>query len=331
MKKMVCALALALAAAVAAPNAALAAPPPMETKLIIASYAVDKPTVLPGKACMLTFKLKNTNGKQFARNITVTANPSDSALLCEKANTLYIPRLDPGKSVACKFVLKAAAVASPGVHTVAVDVKYEDGKGMPLSLQGSLPIEVSSPPPAPSPVRLLAGTPEVLPADAGEPVTVKLDAHNLGHDKLCNLAATAEGSHLKLLKDAYGGNLESGQSTTLELTLGFDATVAAAVKQSDAWKDVKPGDASPVLEYPAKLVLTYEDATGKQYSQTVDFAAKANIPRPDEPVYSVPEKQAAQGPTPDVTGWVVAGLAVVLAACVCMLALWRARRRRDAQ
>lgn len=329
MKKIVAALAVALAAALTAPSA-LAAPPPMETKLIISSFETDKASILPGEDCTLTFVLKNTNGKQYARNITVTVIPSDGALLCDNTDMLYILRLDPGKASSCSFELKAGVAATPGIHTVAVDIKYEDGGGMPHSLQGSLPIEISAP--EPSPARLLANAPEALPADAGEPVKVKLDAHNLGKDKIYNLSATAEGSHLKLLKDAYGGNLESGQSATLELTLGFDSSVAEAVKNADGWKNTKPGDAPPVLEYPAKLTLRYEDASGMEYTQTLEFTAKANIPKPDEPSYAVTGKQAAAvGPAPDITGWVVAGLALVLAACVCALALWRTRKRRDAR
>jgi hypothetical protein len=329
MKKTFTVLFAAFLLAAFAPMPALAAPPPMETKLIVDSFRTDKPAALPGESCTLTIRLRNTNAKQYARNITVTARPADGALLCVEKNTLYIGRLNAGKAAECAFTLKAAATAEAGVHMVALGIKYEDGNGMQLDLQAEAPVEVAEPGlPAP---RMLADIPEAPAADADAPVTVKTQVHNLGRGTLYNLSATASGAHLKLVKNDYGGNLESGQSMALELVMAFDDGVKEAVKKSDAWKGVKPGGPAPVLEYPARLTLTYEDESGREYTQTLDFPAKANIPRPDEPAYAVPAQQAAKASAPDVTGWVVAGIALVAAACAVALALWKARGRRDAR
>lgn len=327
MKKTLAVLFTALLLAALAPAAAYAAPP-METKLIVDSFRLDKPSALPGESCTLTIRLRNTNPKQYARNITVTARPSDAALLCVEKNTLYVARLNAGKTTECAFALKAAEGAQAGAHIVAFDIRYEDNNGMQLSLQAEAPVEVSAPA---QPARLLAGIPEAPSADAGAPIAVKTEVHNLGRGTLYNLSATASGAHLKLVKGDFGGNLESGQSMALELVMAFGDDVKEAVKKSDAWKGVKPGGAAPALEYPAKLTLTYEDESGREYTQTLDFQAKANVPRPDEPAFSVPGRQAAGTPAPDITGWIVAGITLVAAACAVMLALWKARKRRDAR
>ena len=324
MKKLLMALVVLLSIGMLYSDGALASPPPMETKLIVESYELDKTAVPAGESCTLQFTIKNTNQKQFAQNITVWIKPLDGAFLPEGKNTLYIPKLDKGNAVTCAFGLKAALTAVPGTHAIEVQIKYEDGKGTALTVQTELMIESAQPAQT---VRIRADVPESSPANAAEPVTVKVDVHNLGKVTLYNLSALAKGGQLKMIKDVYSGNLESGQSKTLEIIMGFDASVAEDVKMSDAWKSVKPGGQEPMKEYSAELLLTYEDASGKEYNQRLAFTAKANVPKPEEPVYAVPDKQVAAAPAPDITGWVVAGVALVAMVGAILLALWKARKR----
>lgn len=329
MKKLIFALALLLAGVPALSGAALAAPPPMETKLILEACKLDADTVTPGAGFTLSFNLRNTNKKQLARNITVSVSCADGAVMTVGGGMQYLAQLAQGAVHTFSVPLKAAAAAAAGVHAVGVAVKFEDGGGMPLNLETSIPIEITVPPEAPQAPRLRTDTPEALPAGAADPVTVKVEARNLGRGKLYNLIASARGERLKLVRDDYGGNLDSGGSIALEVVLAFDAGVAEDIRKSDAWKSVKPGEAAPTLDYPSELLLSYEDEAGRQYTDTVAFTARANVPRPDEPTYDVPAaaEQGKNNAAPDLTGWIVAAVAAVALAGAALLALWRARKR----
>ncbi len=331
MKKLIAVLLAALFAVTLSTPAFAAPPPSMQIRLIVASYKLDGDALTPGTAGKLLVTLRNTHNKSYVRNITVVTASADSALLCQGRNQWYLPRLDAGKSTGVSIALKAVENAAAGVHTLTLDIRYEDAKGMEGTMSATVPVEVRA---ATAPLeqpRLRADAPEPLPVGVADPVTVKLAAHNLGKGTLYNLSATASGQGLTLVRDAYAGNLDSGKSADIELTLAFDKSIAEAVKASDAWTTAQPGDSAPTLEAPAEVTLTYEDADGKVYTQTIRFAAQANIPRPQEPDFTVPQTQ--QGSTAarqDPTGWVVAGIALVVAMVAIALSLW-ARRRRAAR
>lgn len=323
MKKMAVILLSLLAMLAPVP---VRAAPPAQVKLIVESFRVDKAAVPAGETCALTFTVRNTHPKWAAQNITVSVKPADGALLPRERATLYADKLDAGAALDCAFTVAVSGAATPGAHAVAVEIDYEDGRGFPCTAQCELPVETLAA--APAPLRLRADEPVAPPAGAKDPVIVTFGVHNLGRGTVHNLSATAEGGRLTVVKDAYAGNLESGESRTVELTLAFDGAVAEDVKSSDAWRDVKPGDPDPALDYPAEIVLTYEDAEGNEQRTRLPFTAKAVVPRPDEPSYAVPEAQTAATPAPDATGWAVAGVAVVAAAAAVLLAL---RRKKAAK
>ena len=311
-----------LAAVFATP--ALAAPA-MQLKLIVSGYALDGDAMAPGATASLQVTVRNTHDRIGARNITLSASNADGALLCQGRNQWYVAQIAAGKTAEITLSLKAAEGAAAGIHALALEIGYEDAKGMPGTLSATVPVEVR--PPVEEP-QLRADTPEALAVDAADPVTVKLAAHNLGKGMLYNLTATAAGQGLTLVRDAYAGNLDSGKSADIELTLAFDKSIAEAVKKSDAWKTAQPGDPTPTLAVPAQVTLSYEDADGKSYTQTVNFVAQANIPRPQEPSFSVPTmQQTATVTKQDPTGWVVAAVALVIAAVAIVLSLWSRRRR----
>ena len=303
------------------------AAPPMDTRVILDGYALSA-SLTPGAQTELALTLRNTHDKQSARNIVLTASNADGALLCVDRNTLYVTRLDAGKTARLTLALRAAASAAAGAHALALNMQYEDNAGTLHTVDVSVPVEVVAA--APETPRLRADTAAALPVEAADPVVVKLDAHNLGKSALYNLSATAQGAGLTLVRDAYAGNLDSGKSAQIELTMAFDKTIAESVKKSDAWKTAQPGDPAPTLQVPGQVTLSYEDAAGKKYSQTVRFLACANIPRPQEPAFAVAAAPQTTAVTQDPTGWAVAGVALVVAAAAVAISLW-ARRRRVAQ
>ncbi len=327
MKKVVTLLAAALLALTM--NAPVLAAPPMETRLIVDAYALAGDALTPGGHAELSFTLRNTHDKQLARNIAVTASCADGALLCRGRNMLYLAQLDAGKTAPMALDVKASDDAAAGVHTVTLDIRYEDGRGMPLTLSVAVPVEVKASKQPSEELRLFADTPAALPADAADPVTVKFGVHNLGKVMIYNIFATAEGRNLTAVGgDAYAGNLESGKSADVELTMAFDRSIAEAVKKSDAWKTAQPGDAPLTLEVPAEVVIRYEDADGNPHTQRVQFVTRANIPKPQEPAFAVAQAPAANAPArQDPTGWAVAAVALAVAAVAVALGLWSRRRR----
>ncbi len=330
MKKLIAVL-LAALFAVTLSTPAMAAPPPMQIRLVVAGYALEGEALTPGAAAKLLVTLRNTHDKSYVRNITVAAASADGALLCQGRNQWYLPRLDAGKSTGVSIALKAAENAAAGGHTLTLDIRYEDAKGTEGTMSATVPVEVREVTTPSEQPRLKVDAPTSLAVDAADPVAVKLAAHNLGKGTLYNLSATAAGKGLRLVRDAYAGNLDSGKSAEIELTLAFDKSIAEAVKQSDAWKTALPGDPAPVLDVPAEVILTYEDADGNAYTQKIDFAARASIPRPQEPSFTAPQtQQNGTAARQDPTGWVVAGIAIILAMVAVALSLW-ARRKRAAR
>lgn len=318
MRKFKCLLALFWLAALV-PAAALAAPPE-QTKLIVAGWTVSPEAVEAGADCTLTLTVRNTHSKKDAYNLTVSISPDRQALL-SASQTVYREKLAAGEEFDAAFSLKTLAQAGRGAYPVEVTLDYEDSRGVPCTVTQTLTVAVIQP------LRLRADTPSAAAVNPGEPVTVRTTIHNLGKDRIYNLSATVDGAQMTCVTPVYGGHLDSGESLEIAVTVRMDDAVAEALRQSDAWDTVTPGDPDPVENYPAELALTYEDADGQTYPLRLQLSVPILIPKPEEPVYSLSETDGGESPAPDLTGWVVAGLALAAAAAAVLAAVWTARKR----
>lgn len=320
MRKIGILLAATLAAAAIFPATALAAPPE-QTKLIVAGWTADPSPAQAGEGCTLTLSIQNTHPKNKAYNLTVTIDPAADALAADGVTTRYVAELPAGETVEVSFEMDVLPGAASGVYAVGAILEYEDSRGGSWTVAGTVTARVEQP------LRMQAGDPEAAAVNTGEPVTVKTAVYNLGKERICNLTATVEGERMETVDAVYVGNVDSGQAAAVEVTVRMDAAIAQELKNSDAWDSVAPGDPDPAAEYPARLILTCEDAAGTVYARSLAVTVRVLVPRPEEPGYTVSETTNTAANNPDPTGWVIAGLALCAAAAAILWAVWAARKR----
>ena len=218
-------------------------------KLIVSSYSYKPSPVKPGDNFTLTLTVQNTSKNTDVRNIKMILNAAEGVFIpVESSNTIYIDSIPKGQSVTKEIELNALPSTAAKVHSISVDMEYEDLKGNEISSKEGISVSVTIDP------RLVIGeitlSPEMY---VGQPVPVFLEFFNMGKVVLNNLMLKAEGDFEIQNGNYYVGNFDSGRSDS------FDFTVIPT----------QEGEAT------GNIVFTFEDADGKSYEVKKEFTLNA--------------------------------------------------------
>jgi hypothetical protein len=219
------------------------------SQILIPNYEVTPSVVQAGTGLSVDFTLQNAGKSGAATNILVTYNSeTDDIKLKGSTGTIFVSSIEKGASLICHIEMDAQDNAKTGMHRIFVNVAYTDEKGSAVSASFEIPVMVRQP------VRLQYGSPSI-PAEAtlGNDVMASLLISNSGMDTLYDVAVSLQSDGFISSSDTFLGNMESGAKKTASII---------------AKPSGEPREAN------GRLVVSYEDENGMQYTDEVPFESR---------------------------------------------------------
>ena len=280
-------------------------------RVIVTGFDTDPGTVKAGSNFKLVIHLKNTSKKTAVKNmlfdLQAPASGTDEAaeapafLPVSGSSSIYLEGIpaDGTKDISIDLNSRADLIQKP--YSITMTMKYEDGNATQFEGESSLAIPVTQE------ARFEFSEIKIMPDTVAvyEEANITCSLYNLGRVKMYNVKAKFEGDAIEG-EEQFIGNLESGATGTVD-------SIVTAVAES-------------YEESNCKLVLTYEDDSGKEYSVEQPFTMTVTAemePAEMEMMTDIPEE------TGSPAGPVIAIIAVVaVAAAVVTVAVLKRRKKR---
>ncbi len=282
--------------------APVASPMKNRPKIVIDSYKFDPNPVMAGSDFTLDLTFYNTNGVNSIRNMKVTlvnqeATQNSGAVFIpdETSNTFYARYIAPEGEVTKRIRMFVVPDAAQRTYTITANFEYEDADGNEYSTSENIGIPVVQ-------RTELSMAALSIPSEAMmyQPTIVPLNFYNTGKTPLYNLMIKLDSPMRSDNPQMYVGNFASGSQETFEVNFTPE----------------EPG------EHSGKVVFSYEDAAGKEYTQEVPF--KVNVTEGMDPskdpgmmgMDEMPPEMMEPQPTPiwqNPILWVGLGAAALIA------------------
>ncbi len=285
-------------------------------RVIVTGFSTDPETVHAGDTFTLTLHMQNTSKATAVRNMvfdiqaasesTDTTYVAAAFLPTAGSSTIFVDQIAPGAVKDISMELEARADLSQKPYVVHVTMNYEDENVNAYENTASVSVPVRQE------ARIDTSSIEVMPEsiDVGSDANVMLSIYNIGKTQLYNttvrfVADSVTGG------ETYLGNIAPGSTGNVDAYLS--------------------GAAATMDDGVVKIEITFEDEAGE--ATTVEKEMNLYV---SEPYYSEMDMDMIYDPMIEEEGggfkpwYVLALLAVVLAAAITFLAL-RIRKRKRAQ
>ena len=212
--------------------------------LMVSGYSYGGASVKAGSKFPMGFTITNTS-KVDLRNIKLVINAGNSFIPVGSSNSLYIERIEAGKSYNCGLTMNCQKDTPQGMTAVSVAMTYEDGNQHTYSATDTVSVPVVQE------TRLVVD--EIK--DPGwftmmDSCYVSVNYRNMGSNQINNLVISAEGDFtIEGDSSYYVGNMASGRSDYYSFTF-------------------YPNQAG---ECTGTVTFTYEDADGVEQSIVKEF------------------------------------------------------------
>ena len=282
-------------------------------RVIVTGFDTDPGTVKAGSNFKLVIHLKNTSKKTAVTNmlfdLQAPASGTDEAaeapafLPVSGSSSIYLDKIPANgtKDISIDLNSRADLIQKP--YSITMTMKYEDGNATQFEGESSLAIPVTQE------ARFEFSEIQIMPDTVAvyEEANITCNLYNLGRVKMYNVKAKFEGDAIEG-EEQFIGNLESGATGTID---GIVTAVAESYDESNC-----------------KLVLTYEDDSGKEYSVEQPFTMTITSemePADMEMMTDIPED------TGSPVGLIVAVIVGVAAVAAVITAVLLKRRKKRIQ
>ena len=282
-------------------------------RVIVTGFDTDPGTVKAGSNFKLVIHLKNTSKKTAVTNmlfdLQAPASGTDEAaeapafLPVSGSSSIYLDKIPANgtKDISIDLNSRADLIQKP--YSITMTMKYEDGNATQFEGESSLAIPVTQE------ARFEFSEIQIMPDTVAvyEEANITCNLYNLGRVKMYNVKAKFEGDAIEG-EEQFIGNLESGATGTID---GIVTAVAESYDESNC-----------------KLVLTYEDDSGKEYSVEQPFTMTITSemePADMEMMTDIPED------TGSPVGLIVAVIVGVAAVAAVVTAVLLKRRKEKIQ
>lgn len=282
-------------------------------RVIVTGFDTDPGTVKAGSNFKLVIHLKNTSKKTAVTNMlfdlqapatgTGEAAEAPAFLPVSGSSSIYLDKIpaDGTKDISIDLNSRADLIQKP--YSITMTMKYEDGNAAQFEGESSLAIPVTQE------ARFEFSEIQIMPDTVAvyEEANITCNVYNLGRVKMYNVKAKFEGDAIEG-DEQFIGNLESGATGTID---GIVTAVAESYDESNC-----------------KLVLTYEDDSGKEYSVEQPFTMTVTAemePADMEMMTDIPEEVGSP------VGLIIAIIAVVVVAAAIVTVVLLKKRKKKIQ
>lgn len=241
--------------------------PVPQAKILLDHLSINSTPVVTGEEFSLSATFRNTNESQSLNNvkITITGETADIVPVGEDTGSFYFKQIDKQDTVTIEMKMKVAQNAKAEPHKIKFAIEYEGHKATAYTATEEAVIQITQP------VRLEFDEPQIpKEVNAGDTISVSMNVMNLGLSTVRNVRMLVEGQGLLPEKTAFLGNIESGASKKGDLYVfvgTLEMTDSGSIKSDDKYGMTE-----------GKILLTYEDEYGKEYTKNFEFSTKINPP-----------------------------------------------------
>lgn len=294
------------------PPAAVEEPedPTSEPKVIIEKCTGMPEKIESGDTFSFTAVLKNTNKLKSVQNMTVTVTcEAEGISLQSDSNVFYFDSLASLAALELPLTFKTDEKAGDGKYTITLSMAYDNPDAVSLSSSGN--IEIALRQKLDVALEVGAMTTEV---NAGDSMTLPVQAMNLGRGKIYNARCQINVPGLSAEKSLFLGNMEGGSAASGELSL-FAGMVNPQAEEDQG----RYGKTIGTVE------LIYEDEAGNEYTAEEEISITINPLKINASLSPQDNEEDGIG-NQLLIG--IGALALVVAAGTLIPALIRKRRRR---
>lgn len=235
--------------------------PTSEPKVIITKCTGMPEKIESGDTFSFTAELKNTNKLKSVQNMTVTvACAADGLSIQADSNVFYFDTLGAGASLELPLSFKSDEKAADGKYTVTLTMSYDNPDAVSLSSTGNIEINIRQK----IDVVLEAGT-MATEINAGDSLSLSVQAMNLGRGKIYNARCQVEVPGLTAEKSLFLGNMDGGSAASGQLDLFAGMVNPEATEDSGRYGKTT-----------GSITLIYEDEAGNEYTVSEDISVTIN-------------------------------------------------------
>ena len=271
--------------------------PTAEPVVFISNSVMEPGEAMAGEAFTLTLTLKNSLTTKSVKNMLVKVDTGNLHInLLEDTNIFQIDKIAAGGETTLTLRFGTDASIPAGKYTLNFTFNYDSSKTLNLSSSGTAIVEIQQP----------ANMELVMPrfpqsVTVGETIPLSLQVMNMGRDKMYNVRCVVSGYGFAPANTGYIGAMDAGSSATTEVELYIIALNASKGNESGSQYGATTGT----------ITLIYEDESGEEFSQEVQFETSVNCP-----IVEIPQTDTAAEEEEKTTNqWWVS--VVILGGVIC--------------
>jgi hypothetical protein len=234
-------------------------------KVIVSCVSTDVEEIEPGSDVVITISLKNTSTEEALYNMKITYESVSGELIpSDASNSAYLAYLAAGGTTSLTCTMHVPKDLLSYNQKISVMMEYEDENAVSYSGSEVVFINIEQP------LAFHADNP-VAPVsiESGTVGNISLNLFNTGKAYIYNVYCKLECRGFLDSGTYYVGNMEPESSVTANLS------PIAANRQYGVFGDSKAGKYGPVS---GKIIITYEDEAGNEYSEEVTVSTTITAP-----------------------------------------------------
>ena len=238
--------------------------PTAEPVVFISNSVMVPEEAMAGEEFTLTLTLKNSLTTKSVKNMLVKVDTGNLHInLLEDTNIFQIDKIAAGGETTLTLRFGTDASIPAGKYNLNFTFNYDSSKTLNLSSSGTAIVEIQQP----------ANMELVMPrfpqsVTVGETIPLSLQVMNMGRDKMYNVRCVVSGYGFAPANTGYIGTMDAGSSATTEVELYIIALNASKGNESGSQYGATKGT----------IALIYEDESGEEFSQEVQFETSVNRP-----------------------------------------------------
>ena len=271
--------------------------PTAEPVVFISNSVMEPGEAMAGEEFTLTLTLKNSLTTKSVKNMLVKVDTGNLHInLLEDTNIFQIDKIAAGGETTLTLRFGTDASIPAGKYTLNFTFNYDSSKTLNLSSSGTAIVEIQQP----------ANMELVMPrfpqsVTVGETIPLSLQVMNMGRDKMYNVRCVVSGYGFAPANTGYIGAMDAGSSATTEVELYIIALNASKGNESGSQYGATKGT----------ITLIYEDESGEEFSQEVQFETSVN-----RPIVELPQTDTAEEEEKKTTNqWWIS--VVILGGVIC--------------